>query len=80
MENFEINLYCVLDPTEIGGYLPVLITGKSRSGVFLGYISGVDIEGICSGQPNKKLIAKSDIEQISIGMILIFLHAYVRIV
>ena len=58
----------------------MLITGKSRSGDFLGYISGVDIEGICSGQPNIKLIVKSNIEQISIGMILIFFHAYVRIV
>ena len=57
----------------------MLITGKSRSGDFLGYISGVDIEGICSGQPNKKLIAKSNIEQISIGMALIFFNVYVEI-
>ena len=42
--------------------------GVSQSGDYLGHISGIDIDGICSGQPNMKLIAKSEIEQISLGI------------
>lgn len=42
--------------------------GVSQSGDFLGHISGIDIDGICSEQPNMKLIAKSEVEQISLGI------------
>ena len=59
----------VIDPYEVGGHLPVLVTGISQSGDLLGYISGMDIDGICSGQYNKALLLKHDLEQISNGML-----------
>ena len=59
----------VVDPFEVGGHLPLLVTGISKSGDFLGYISGMDIDGICSGQQNKALLLKHDVEQISFGML-----------
>ena len=59
----KISTY-VVDPYDVGGHLPVLVTGISQSGDLLGYISGIDIDGICSGQYNKALLLKHDVEQI----------------
>ena len=49
-----------------------MITGIDQHGDFLGYITGVDTDGICSGQDNKDLIEKSKIDQISFSTYYVF--------
>ena len=48
--------------------MPIMVTGISQTGDFLGYITGVNIEnGLCSAQKNSDLLSKYSVEQISSG-------------
>ena len=61
-------LFVILDPSVVGGLMPIMVTGISQTGDFLGYITGINIEnGICSAQKNSDLLSKYSVEQISSG-------------
>ena len=48
--------------------MPILVTGISQTGDFLGFITGINIEnGICSDQKNSNLLSKYSVELISSG-------------
>ena len=63
-------IFIIIDPLEVGGFMAVLVAGITQSGDLMGYVDGYAVDGIChQGKPveNKKLLDKSDEEQISPG-------------
>ena len=56
------------DPIEVGGLMPILVTGTSQTGELMGFITGIKFDGFCSPIKNTKLLSKYGVEQIASGI------------